>query len=146
MTHPSGQSGAGDGAGKSESSAGESSATISDSDAAAYADQSGDFRRGNINFDFLPETHHRKRAVDEGDRRQGRRRGKRGMFNRGRNSSPVRAWVTVAWAALALGCIAGVVLLTALDGPPARLLVLPIPIFAGMWSLMMLTLLRARPS
>lgn len=105
-----------------------------------------DFRRGNINFDFLPETHHRPRAIDEGDRRGGRRRGKRGLFNRGRPVRSIGRTITALWSLGALLSVGAVVGLTVWDGPPIRVLFLPVPLFLGMWCLMMLLLFRARPS
>ena len=105
-----------------------------------------DFRRGNINFDFLPETHHRPRAVAEGDRREGRRRGKRGLFNRGRPVRPIGRTITLLWVAGAVLSVGLVVALSVWNGPPFRVLFLPVPLFLGMWCLMMLLLLRARPS
>ncbi len=106
----------------------------------------GDFRRGNINFDFLPETHHRRRAAPEGDRRGGRRRGKRGLFNRGRPLRPVSTWTTLLWSVGALASVACVAFLGFWNGPPARILFVPIPLISASWCLMMLLLLRARPS
>ena len=113
---------------------------------AVAAPEDRDFRRGNINFDFLPETHHRPRAVPEGDRREGRRRGKRGLFNRGRPARPVGRMLQTFWAAGAVVSICLVMGLSLWDGPALRILFLPVPLFAGMWCLMMLLLFRARPS
>jgi hypothetical protein len=107
-----------------------------------------DFRKGNINFDFLqPEgtLPDRRRDPRASDRRAGEREGKRGLFNRGRPPRPV-GWVHVglwsvllAFSALATGWI------VILGQSVLWLLLLPFALSTGLWSLVMLLLIKARP-
>ena len=114
-----------------------------------------DFRRGNINFDFLqPDDEDGAAAlVYEGDdRRTGRREGKRGLFNRGRPSQPIGAWQLWAWLGLFLlsGAGAGFLIYQVFwglagGGSVLLLLLLPFLLASLFWSLLMLVLLKARP-
>ena len=105
-----------------------------------------DFRRGNINFDFLqPEVRRRTEAENRArDRRGGRREGKRGLFKRGRPPSPVGPLQTVAWALVFFVSIVAMVWVF-MSSSIVWLLLVPLLVATTLWSLLMLALFKARP-
>lgn len=106
-----------------------------------------DFRRGNINFDFLLPAD--ERAVPEDytgeDRRGGKREGKRGLFNRGRPQRPVGTMQIVGWGFLMLFSVAGFVAIVLFGESIILLLFLPLFLLLFLWSLVMIVLFKARP-
>lgn len=107
-----------------------------------------DFRKGNINFDFLqPEgAPGERRSTHRGpDRRSGVREGKRGLFNRGRTPRPVGWGLISAWAALLFGCCAATAWIVAFADSVLWLLFLPFALSIGLWSVIMLVLFHNRP-
>ncbi|MCR9145211.1 MAG: hypothetical protein NXI24_23435 [bacterium] len=107
-----------------------------------------DFRKGNINFDFLqPEGSGvgRRSSARGPDRRSGEREGKRGLFNRGRPPRPV-GWLHVsAWSALLVGSAAATIWIIVLGDSVLWLLLLPFALSTGLWSVIMLALFQSRP-
>lgn len=107
-----------------------------------------DFRKGNINFDFLqPEggTTERRQGHRGPDRRAGEREGKRGLFNRGRQPRPVGWGLVSAWAALLLGSAAATAWIVVFANSVLWLLFLPFALSMGLWSVIMLVLFHNRP-
>jgi hypothetical protein len=107
-----------------------------------------DFRKGNINFDFLqPEGDGIERRTEPRgpDRRAGQREGKRGLFNRGRPPRPV-GWMHVsAWAALLTVSVVATLWIVVLGDSVLWLLLLPFALSTGLWSVIMLVLFQSRP-
>lgn len=107
-----------------------------------------DFRKGNINFDFLqPEQKiFDRRSEGRGpDRRSGKREGKRGLFNRGRPPQPVGLLQIVLWACLLVVSVVGAVWIVFLGESLIMLLMLPFALAMACWSLLMVVLFQARP-
>ncbi len=105
------------------------------------------FRKGNINFDFLrPEERHEEASeVKLSERRQGRREGKRGMFNRGRLMHPVGpVWILV-WGLLMVVSTTCIVWIFLLGRSAVWLLTVPFLLAMILWSMIMIALLKARP-
>ncbi len=125
---------------------------MSDSEARSGAGQEEavrrDFRKGNINFDFLqpadggPERRERVRGPD---RRSGQREGKRGLFNRGRPPRPVGWLLVSAWVGLLLASTAATLWIVVLGDSVLWLLLLPFALSTGLWSVIMLALFQSRP-
>lgn len=107
-----------------------------------------DFRKGNINFDFLqPEGGPIERREEHRgpDRRSGQREGKRGLFDRGRPPRPV-GWLHVAaWAILLLAALSATLWIVVLGDSVLWLLLLPFALSTGLWSVIMLVLFKGRP-
>lgn len=107
-----------------------------------------DFRKGNINFDFLQpeggriERRHEHRGPD---RRAGERDGKRGLFNRGRPPRPVGWFLITAWVAICLASSAATAWIVVLGDSVLWLLLLPFALSTGLWSVVMLILFKGRP-
>lgn len=108
-----------------------------------------DFRRGNINFDFLQPEGEAQAVASQAEpfveRRGAQREGKRGLFNRGRSPRPITRWHFFGWgASLALSIGLG---LWIVIWRPSLLwyLLLPMVMAGGFWSLIMLALFKARP-
>lgn len=108
-----------------------------------------DFRRGNINFDFLQPEGFPEGAGETREpfveRRGGKREGKRGLFDRGRPPRPAGRLMLVAWGALFAASLAGAVALFILQRHSIWTLFFPFTLAIGVWSLIMLALLKARP-
>ena len=107
-----------------------------------------EFKRGNINFDFLQpvdELHASENVAIDQERRNNSRDGKRGLFNRGRRINPVGKKTIFLWStifvisigALSWSLIAGESIL--------QLLLLPLLFLSAIGSLMMIVLFKARP-
>ena len=107
-----------------------------------------DFRKGNINFDFLqPEGEFidRRQSHRGPDRRAGEREGKRGLFNRGRPPRPVGWLQIIFWSALLIISTAATLWIFLLGNSVLWLLLLPFALSTGLWSVIMLILFKARP-
>lgn len=107
-----------------------------------------EFKRGNINFDFLqpegsiaPSTS----IPPQIDRRGTGREGKRGLFNRGREARPVGAWHIAGFSLLFLACISGIALAFWSGQSILLLLLTPLLALGAAWSMLMLILFKVRP-
>ena len=107
-----------------------------------------DFRKGNINFDFLqPEDRHftKNKIPLQEERRNTQREGKRGLFNRGRPPRPVSTIQTLSWAVLFFTALVFIVWIIIFGESIIWLLALPVTLASLLWSLIMLALFKARP-
>lgn len=113
-----------------------------------------DFRRGNINFDFLqPEERRQAKPSAIPDRgisvspqqSSGAVLSKRGMFERIRPGRPVGISQIFLWAIIFLGSILTAIWIVILGHSLLWLLALPLLFSSAIWSLLMLALFAARP-
>lgn len=103
------------------------------------------FRRGNINFDFLnPVQPHEQPKPFTNDRRREARTGKRGIFNRGRPPKVISAWYSIfAFVALTGSIIA--LRLVWLSDHYIALFAIPFLLSMALASLIVFGLFLARP-
>jgi len=107
-----------------------------------------EFKKGNINFDFLqPEGESRTEETlpFQSERRAGTREGKRGLFNRGRKVRPMGPLSLLGWGALVVLCVGGIVASFWIVAPLLKLLLLPVLFLGALGGLVMLALIQARP-
>ncbi|MCB1172193.1 MAG: hypothetical protein KDK39_01450 [Leptospiraceae bacterium] len=113
------------------------------------ADKVREFRRGNINFDFLQpdgaslEYEQTEPALD---RRTRQREGKRGLFNRGRRLHRIGPLVKYFWLLGCLLCLGGIIVSLVLHLSLWPLVTIPVFGLGALFSLMMFVLIQARPS
>lgn len=103
------------------------------------------FRRGNINFDFLNPVQPQETSQPwQNDRRKEVRTGKRGIFNRGRAPKVISAWYSVfAFAALAASVVA--LRLVWLSDHYMALFAIPFLLSVALAALIVFGLFLARP-
>ena len=107
-----------------------------------------EFKKGNINFDFLqPEGESRTSESQpfQSERRSQAREGKRGLFNRGRRVRPIGPLSLAFWGLLVVVCIGGIAGSFWLAAPLLKLLLLPVLSLGALGGLIMLALIQARP-
>ena len=107
-----------------------------------------EFKKGNINFDFLqPEGESRTEEAlpFQSERRNTTREGKRGLFNRGRKVRPMGPLSLVFWRVLVLFCLGGIAASFWIAAPLLKLLLLPLLSLGALGGMIMLALIQARP-
>lgn len=107
-----------------------------------------EFKRGNINFDFLQPDEEFKISnaqVRLEERRDQSRDGKRGLFNRGRTINPVGKVAVFVWYSIFVLSLAGLTWSIFTGNTILHLLVIPMLSLSSIGSLMMIALFKARP-